>query len=176
MEIDKLNKTELIRLKDLIDDRISTLDTLKEVSTISKGKNRLIDLQKGDKIFCVDFKGSNLYHIDYVDISFHKDDREERKEWLNYSASHDTKPMGCHSSLKEEKMYNHCFLVEFLSYIKFFTLKPETWEEDLEKEMQEKIILKNKIFNNDINTFTTLINSFITERGNDVDTFVNDLK
>ena len=176
MEIEKLNKEELIKLKDLINERISTLDTLKEVSTKSKEKNRLIDLEKGDKIFSFDFNGSDLYHIDYVDITFRKDGREEFKDWFNYSASHDTKPMGCSASLKEDKMYNHCFLIEFLSGMKFFTLKPETWKEDLEKEMKESIIRKNNFFNKEIDIFTTRINSFISERGNDVDTFVNDLK
>lgn len=48
----------------------------------------------------------------------------------------------------------------------FFTLKPETWKEDLKAEQEKNIKRKRKRFNEEIKEFRKNISSFI--KSNDI--------
>ena len=109
--------------------------------------------------------------MDYVEISFYKNDREDYVGWTNFSANHNTKPMSCSSSLKDECMYNHFFLSEFCSSFYFFTLKPQSWKEDLKSEVIRLVKSKEETFNKDILKFKESINNLIN--CNDVDELLN---
>jgi hypothetical protein len=173
MDIKKLNKEELLQLKEDIQSQLNYIDTLKVKIKTSKNKSRLLDLQKDDQIFCIDFNGSKIHHMDYVKINFNKKPKIGfNEDWTDVSAAHDTKPMGCSTSIKDECMYNHYFLCEFCSSMHFYTLKPENWKIDLKLEQDRLIKFKRKIFNENIKEFKDKINNLI--KSNNVNKIIKD--
>ena len=171
MDIKKLKKEELLKMRDEINSQLKYIDEFKKEVKKSKEKKSLSDLDKNDKIFCINFYGSKIYNMDYVEINFHKQDKEDYIGWTNFSTNHNTKPMGCSSCLKDECMYNHFFLSEFTSSNYFFTLKPQSWKEDLKSELIRLVKLKEENFNKDIHKFKDSINNLINF--NDVDELLN---
>ena len=171
MDIKNLKKEELLIMREEIDSQLKYIDEIKIEIKKSKEKKSLSDLKKGDKIFCINFYGSKIYHMDYVEINFHKQDKENYVGWTNFSTKHNIKPMGCSSCLKDECMYNHFFLSEFSSSNYFFTLKPQSWKEDLNSELVRLIKLKEENFNKDIDKFKQVINNLIDCES--VDTLIN---
>jgi hypothetical protein len=142
--INNLTKQELLNLKEDIDKRLKKIkeEELIIESEINKKlkrennrrtKTKLSQLEKNDEIFCISFRGSIIANMDYVKINFYK--REDYKDILNFSTSHDTKPPGCSSCVREEEMNRHYFLSIFCSSMRFFTLKPETWEIDIKEAL-----------------------------------------
>ena len=173
MEIDlkKLEREDLLKLKRDIENQLEFIDNFKNEIQLSKEKTTLLDL-KNDKIFCISFSGSKIHNVDYVKINFNKN---KDKNWTNFSTEHNTKPMGCSSSVEDECMNNHCFLSEFSSNsFYFFTLKPENWKIDLKLEIERSVKLKKKYFNEDIKKFKRNMNTLI--KNNDVDNLINDYK
>ena len=171
MKLNKLKIDELLKLKKDIDAQIEHLDTLKKEIKVSKEKNCLSDLVKGDNIFCINFIGVRIFHMDYVKIEFTKVKELEDIEWLTFLSDHKTKPMGCFSSIRKECMSNHCFLHETISSMYFFTLKPEHWRDDLKKEMERLELFKTNNFDNEITLFRNNIQNLIGT--NEVDNFLN---
>jgi hypothetical protein len=171
MDIKKLKKEELLKMRDEINSQLKYIDEFKKEVKKSKEKKSLSDLDKNDKIFCINFYGSKIYNMDYVEINFHKQDKEDYIGWTNFSTNHNTKPMGCSFCLKDECMYNHFFLSEFISSNYFFTLKPQSWKEDLKSELIRLVKLKKENFNKDIHKFKDSINNLINF--NDVDELLN---
>ena len=140
MNIEGLNKAELLELKEAIDNRIKELD--KPVKLDSK-------LSKCNKIYCIVFNDSKIYGRDYIDISF----GESKNGYTNFSCNHKTKTMGCSASIMDEYMDKSYFLFEFCNSMYFFTLKPNDWKEDLLDEMNVHIKYKNESFEKDILKF-----------------------
>jgi len=58
-------------------------------------------------------------------------------------------------------MNNHCFLSEFPCSMRFFTLKPESWKNDLKSELVRLVKIKEDIFNKEIEVFKNKINDLI---------------
>jgi len=172
MNIDKLTQGDLLKIRDNINSRLEYISELKELKKSSKDKNALSDLDKTDKIFSINFYGSKLYQMDYVKISFNE--REIDTDWVGFSTSHDTKPMGCCSAVRKECMGNHFFLSEFCSSMYFFTLKPESWKEDLKSELIRLTRFKENNFNNEIKQFEDKVNTII--ENNEIDILLSDLK
>ncbi len=171
MDIKKLKKEELLKMRDQINSQLKYIDELKKEVKKSSEKKSLSDLNKNDKIFCINFHGSEIYNIDYVEINFYKEDREDYIGWTNFSTKHNTKPMGCSSALKDECMYNHYFLSDICSSFYFFTLNPQSWKEDLKSELNRLIKLKEQNFNKDILKFKGSINDLMNY--NDIDELLN---
>lgn len=158
MDIKKLKKEELLKMKDEINSQLKYIDELKKDKE-SKKKPSLSDLSKNDKIFCINFSGSKIHNMGWVKINFYKKDQEDYIGWTNFSTNHNT--MGCSSSLKDECMDNHFFLSEFHSSFYFFTLKPQNWKEDLKSELIRLIKSKEEKFNKNILKFKDSINNLI---------------
>lgn len=173
MDIKKLKKEELLKMRDEINSQLKYIDEFKKEVKKPKEKTSLLDLNKNDKIFCIHFFGSKIYNMDYVEISFYKKDTEDYVGWTNFSAaSHNTNLIGCSSCLKDECMYNHFFLSEFSSSsFYFFTLKPQSWKDDLKSEVIRLVKSKEENFNKDILKFKDSINNLIN--CNDVDELLN---
>lgn len=171
MDIKNLKKEELLIMREEIDSQLKYIDEIKIEIKKSKEKKSLSDLKKNDKIFCIKFYGSKIYHMDYVEINFYKQNKEDYVGWTNFSTKHNTKPMGCSSCLEDECMYNHFFLSEFSSSNYFFTLKPQSWKEDLKSELIRLITLKEENFNKEIHKFKDSINNLINCES--VDTLLN---
>lgn len=159
MDIKKLKKEELLKLKNDIDSQLNDIDSqLKESIEKSKEKNSLSDLVYGDKIFCIHFHESKIYNMAYVDIIFYK----KLNNYVNFSSSHDELPIGCSSSVESECMNNYFFLSEFFSSnYYFFTMKPENWKTDIKTEMNRILKRKEKKYKNDIKEFKKGINCMI---------------
>lgn len=150
MELKNLKKEELLKLKNAIEVRLKDFE-----------KCKLTDLETNDEIFCIKFKDSIIWNMDYVKINFYKNDI--RKDFVNFLTSHDSKPMGCGSSVEAKCMNNHCFLSDFGYSLYFFTLKPENWKNDLVLEIER--ISRLRVFYTDLviseleNRVYTIINS-----------------
>lgn len=170
MDIKNLNEKELLNLRNEVDIQLKNINVLKVAAQSTKEKNTLSDLTEDDKIFCVIFNESAIYDMDYVKINFYKSDNN----WINYSTSHDTKPMGQSSAINNKCMSNHCFLTETAASMRFFTLKPEIWKVDIIKEMNRMIDLKNDSFKADMCRIENKIKNLI--ENNEVDTFIQKLK
>jgi hypothetical protein len=133
LNIYDLGKEDLIKLKVDIDIHIAELSRREQEESLNsiKSFSKLSEMKRGGKILCVQFYNHKVYQHDFVDISFSK----WEDEWVSYSSSHKTLPMGCSSSVRREDMEGHCFLVSFYgTNWYFFTLKPESIKEDLKKE------------------------------------------
>lgn len=152
MDINDLKKEELLKLRDEIDlqlYRIKQIDELKIEINKSKEKTSLLDLDKNDKIFCMVIYNSKIYKMDYVEITFSKH-IDKYNGWTDFSTIHNTKSMGCSSSVKDECMSNYFFLSDFAPSFYFFTLKPENWRNDLNLELIRHIKEKENNFNENI--------------------------
>lgn len=147
MNIKKLSKSELLSIRGDIDSQLEYLDSVEKSVKAAVKKNskktKLSELDKNDMIFCIIFNGSRIYNMDYVNINFYKEERDEYKEFTNFSTSHPDKPMGCSSCVRNEVMDNSYFLSEFTSSYRFFTMNPKNWKEDLNSEMIRLIKLKD---------------------------------
>ena len=171
MDLKKMNKDEHLKLKSEVSEQLKFIDNFKTEIKSSKQKNCLSDLKKNDKIFCVIFSKSKIWNIDYVKIEFYE--RKNDTYWMNYSTSHDTKPMGSSSCVAVECMNRHYFLSDSYSCMHFYTLKPESWKEDLKSEIDRLSKRKKKNFNEELKAFKTNVSSFI--QNNDVDDLIKNL-
>jgi len=165
MDIKKLKRDELLKLKSEIESQLKDIEILKKqvVKEKSNDKTKLSHLEKDDKIFCINFRGSEIYHIDYVKINLYKKDEEGYEECINYSSSHNTKPMGCSSCFNEYYMDKHYFLVIFPSSMYFFTLKPESWQDDIKLALDFQIKLKKRFFDKEINGLKLDVKNLISK-------------
>lgn len=171
MDISNLKKDELLKLRENIDSQLKYIDEFKKQVKKSKEKNKLSDLDKGDKIFCVNFYGDRIYQMDFVDIEFYKNDKSENLAWTYFSTSHKTKNMGCSASVRSECMDRHFFMSDFTSTLYFFTLKPESIKQDLQFEMDRHIQDRRLIFDQSIVNFRNSIDNFINS--NNIDLVIN---
>jgi hypothetical protein len=65
-------------MRDEINSQLKYIDEFKKEIKKSKEKKSLYDLDKNDKIFCINFYDSKIYNMDYVKINFHKQDKEDQ--------------------------------------------------------------------------------------------------
>ncbi len=173
MEIKNLKKEELLKLKNDIDSQLVYLESLKVEKEKLKDKTILSGLEKGDKIFCINFNGSKIYHMDFVKINFYKQDKEGYENWRNFSTSHDTKPMGLSASILETEMDKHYFLIEVSGLMFFYTLKLDTWETDLRRALDIEIEFKTIQLNKDIKKLRTKVEDLISN--NNIKELINNL-
>jgi len=172
MNLKILKKEELIKLKEDIDLELEFINNIKTNIKKSNEKNILSDLNQNDKILCICFNGSKIHSMDYVKISFGKG---TNPDYTQFSTTHDTKSIGCSSSFKNDRMTNHCFLSDFLSCMYFFTLKPETWKDDLKIELELLIKSRKKNFDKDMKSIKNKVKDFINNN-DEVDLLINKCK
>ena len=155
MNIETMNKKELQSLRVKIDKQIHKIeDREKESKGIQKAKSNFLQIQGQDKVFCVHFNGKEKHDIEYVYMTFTKN-----KGYYNYSASKNK--INCASTVDLETMHKHCFLDEFTSSWYFFTLKPETLEQDLIEELNYNIKKKRKKLQKEISKNKKNIRDFL---------------
>lgn len=170
MDLKELNKKELLKLKEDVESQLKYIDEIKDNTNKLGKKGTLSGLKKNDKIFCINFRGSKIYNMDFVKISFGK----EENGYINFSTLHDNKPMGCSSSININCMDNHYFLSEFCSNMYFYTLKPENWKSDILLELDRLTLIKKSYFEKEINKFKNNIMDFLDN--NEVDVLLNNTK
>jgi len=176
MNVKNLSKSELLSIRGDIDSQLEYLNSVEEVVKAAVKKNsektKLSDLEKDDMVFCIIFNGSRIYHMDYVSINFYREEREEYKEFTNFSSSHPNKPMGCSSCVRNEVMDNSYFLLDSISSYRFFTMNPKTWKEDLKSEMIRLIKKKDEEHRKDVANIERNIQAQINS--DEVDRYIKD--
>jgi hypothetical protein len=171
MEINNLSKEELVKLKQEVDDRLKTI----EVKEIKPKKGTILSLKQGDKIFGIrlSFGGHRLQEpnelngevdiIDYCNIEGLS--LKDKSDDFSISISHPTKPFGVSTTLtKEDYIDEHCYLCIDLmktGYDGFYTLKPETWKEDLLRMLDKNIENRKRYFQQDLEILEGKLNLFI---------------
>lgn len=120
--------------------------------------NKISELNKDDKILCINFYKYDVYQMGYTKLTFKKDSREDWQDGIHFSA---TSPIGCSSWIYNEQLENHCFLSDFGGNMYFFTLKPKQWKEDLKKELDFLIKLEKDRFNSNIKKLTDKVEYLI---------------
>lgn len=160
MDFTKMKKERLLEARVEIENQIKYLNDIKAESNKLRYKNRLSDLEKGDKIFCIHIGKNGHYDMDFVKISFSK--TNEPYTVTQFSTKHDTQPLNCGGYVEDECMGSHCFIADFCSSYYFCTLKPYSWKKDFELEIQRLIGFKQRRFDADIviinNNVTALLN------------------
>ena len=175
LNLKDIKDEELLKLKEDIEAQLLYNKNVKSKIETTKWKNTLSDLQKDDYIFCINFRGSKIYNMDYVKINFTKHDIDAY-DVLRFSTSHDTLPMGCSSCVSLDVMNNHFFLSEFSSStMYFFTIKPEFWKDDLLNEMNRIAQVRKNNYNEELRSFKTFIHDLI-ENGEDVDNYITKIQ
>jgi hypothetical protein len=173
LNLKDIKDEDLLKLKEDIDAQLLYNKNVKSKIESTKWKNKLADLTKDDYIFCINFRGSKIYNMDYVKINFNK---KAGSDYINFSTSDETLPMGCSSAILYECMDNHYFLSEFSSStMYFFTIKPETWKEDLFSELNRLAEVRKLNYKKELREFNTFINDLI-ENGEDVDNYITKIQ
>lgn len=161
INLNKLNEKELLNLKNKIDVKLTDIETTKKMAKEFKSKNTecLGHLKKDDLVFCIIFNGEKIWDIDYVSIRFGKN--KDNSSYTNFTTTHDTKPMGCSSSLRDEDLHEKYFLSNFTNSWRFFTLSPNTWKDDLVSAMKKYENRQKEIYTNEVNKNVNNIKKFI---------------
>ena len=159
MDLTKLSNEELRRLKKTVENQIIYNENLKLIVKESENKEILSDLNhNGDSILCISFHSGVVSYVDYVKFYYYP----QNAEYVKFSTSHETLPIGCSSSFHIDSLNNHCFLSEFSSYhFYFFTLKPDLWREDIRKEIEKLNEIKTTRFTNELNASNSYIENLV---------------
>lgn len=162
MKIDNYSKAELLNLKSDIDRQLeiveqNEIDSIRGKESV-RTKNKLSELTNKDKIFSILLwnKDNSVHDADWCDI--------ESCNGLRINISHKTKSLGLSTSIGEEDANKHYYLLELYSTTHFLTMKPETWEEDLNEALKEKIVIRKQVFNKDIEKLKTRIKSAFKQK------------
>lgn len=167
-KIDNLNKSDLLKLKSEIDKQLEVveqdrLDTIKRKDSV-KNKIKLCELTHNDRIFGIGLSSNNLevYFMDYCDVRGYNDKTDS--DYHDISVGHKTISFGISTSIHKERAEKHYVLFISCSIIYFFTLKPETWEEDLQESFEYQIKQRKKNFNREIKTLRKELNAIINDK------------
>lgn len=172
LNLKDIKDEDLLKLKEDIEAQLLYNKNVKSKIETTKWKNKLADLQKDDYIFCINFRGSKIYNMDYVKINFN----EGVSDYINFRTSHETLSMGCSSAILNECMDNHYFLSEFSSSTMYFcTIKPQTWKDDLFSEMNRLAEVRKTNYKKELREFKTFVNDLI-ENGEDVDDYITKIQ
>lgn len=174
MELNKLSKQELIDLKGSIDLELHKIETRNAKIILNKGS--LLGLTGGDKIFGIrlSFGGHRLVDpeelngvvdiIDYCDID-NNDLRGSNSKDFRLSISRQGGGFGISTTLnKEEYATEHCLLnmdTGKSGYDGFYTLKPESWKEDLKRAYQKKLTSIEMYHKKELSIYEAKLNMFL---------------
>ena len=165
--IEKLNKEELINLQLQINERLKNLNEVrvdKVIKPKKKLKNKLSYLLKGDKILGIglSLNDNDVYFTDYcvikADVSNNTD-----SDYLDFRVSHGTYPF-IYTNIHKDYINKHYYMFISCSIIYFFTLKPNTWEKDLQEALIDKIKIKKEYYDKEIKDLGDNINTIISNK------------
>lgn len=178
MEINRMSKEDLIELKEKINDQ------LKRIKVNSKAKiesNTILSLKRGDNIFgiCLSFGGHRLEEptdlIGKVDIADYCKitgmEEYENGEQFRLSISHPTLPFGIGTTINKEDYkngeYSYLNIDTMKSgYDSFYTLKPESWKEDLKRDFEKHMKRVEKYHQQDLEIYRAKLNMFLEYEDN----------
>jgi hypothetical protein len=161
MDINQLTIKELEILGNAVHDRMIQIrrqqeDELKRKDSV-KNKTKLCQLTSSDRIFKIEIYQNNItnkmtINTDYVDVVGVRNDLEGYSYNFGGSSS-------WFSVVTGEKHYhldNGCGKYSF----KFYTLKPETWIEDLNEARKYIVEIRKERFENELSSFKESLSKF----------------
>lgn len=143
-EIKELNRTGLEKIKAEMDEKLrivnskleiiekNRLDVVKRKDSV-KNKTKLCQLTENDIMFHVCFTPwTGICTIENCNFEGFGDEESE----YGY---HNIRVGGSSMGIHKDQINNHFFASYHCSHVNFYTLKPETWEEDFQKTLDYKI-------------------------------------
>ena len=174
MDLKKLNKSELQKLKSEIDVQIKAIDDEatkrskkeSELSLIERSKNIacLKDMRQNDAIFCISYYSGRNIGVDRIGYCYLKSlNKDEKYGGYRISVGHDTEPLGSSSGISDDEANKHYYLSKMCESYHFYTLRPEQWKEDLQEALDYLIKERRKYFNRDNKVIRDDIKSIMSE-------------
>lgn len=167
MEVSKLSETQLLNLKEEIEREVKIrefekLDTIKRKDSV-RNKTKLSQLTCNDRMFGIGFslRDKKLHFIGYCDVHSY----EERIDGdARISVGHKKEPFGVTMTINKETTQKHYFSNYSFSSTMFFTLKPETWQEDLQEDLKVVIGWKRKRYREETKELKDSVKNIIKEQ------------
>jgi hypothetical protein len=179
MNLKDLSKKELFNLKGEIDGRLEKIaEQEKRELAKKKKKDRLLDLKGGDMIFGIRLSAGPHRLAEPKELNCEVDIADyckvkgndirtsgEYEGTFRLDISYEHGAFGIGTTLDTERDGDkHCLLTMGTSnsgYDGFYTLKPETWKEDLLKAFDEKIELRNKYYQEELSKYHKKLEFFL---------------
>jgi hypothetical protein len=175
MEINKMSKEDLIKLKTKVNDQ---LKRIKANSNAKIESNTILSLKKGDNIFGIrlSFGGHTLEEpkeligkvdiADYCIVNNMNAVNDGEGERYRLGISHPTACFGTVCTVYKEDYKNgeYCMLhVDTMKrgYDSFYTLKPESWKEDLKRKFEWRMKLEKENHLRNLEIYQTKLNMFL---------------
>lgn len=167
-KLEDLNKTELLRLKAEVAIQLKTIELLEKNADLrkhnTKDKTKISQLTTKDTMFGILFTKNDMkiHDVDYcnVEICEKYNDGDYK---LN--VSHDTKPMGVYNMWVSKERSELPYFCHFsLSSISFFTIRPETWQEDLKESMKHEIDLEKSSFKREVKKIKDSVKAILKDK------------
>lgn len=142
LEIKEYSEKQIEKIRQEEEDEIKRKNSVKNKTKLSQltSDNRILGIRiswnDDSKGVSIDELG-NSWSVDiigYCDIRGYEDKKKRKSDYHRISIGHKTEPFGISTSLTDEeveKPYLLCIDTMGSGYDGFFTLSPETWEEDL---------------------------------------------
>jgi len=153
-KIENLKESELLELKSEIDNQLKIIeqdkfDIIKQKNDV-KNKTQLSQLVQNDSIFGIGFSSNGLgvYFMGYCDVRNYT--VVKGSNYDDISVGHKTEPFGISTSIRKERTDKSYCLFFCISSVYFFTLKPETWQGDMQEALSYQIKQKRKQTQRDI--------------------------
>jgi len=128
MNISNLNESELLKLKVDIDKQIEIIvqEKIDSINRSKNGKTKICELTNKDTIFGIEYSPhtNEIYKMKYFHIGNYT--------IVNNSDYHNISVGGLSTSIHKNYYNKHYFFVQCCYSLYFFTMKPETWENDLQ--------------------------------------------
>jgi len=197
IDITKLTEDELINLKlqvikELDNIKQSKIDDEKRKNSIIK-KTKLSELKEHDVIFGIGIS-SGLGHrlkesdndivttwfvhiMDYCKVTEYTDKKYTKSDYHRINISHGKKPFGLGTSLSDEAVDKHYLLSLCTStngYDQFYTLRPETWKEDIVKAYHGSITERKKWWDRDVTILNDKLQVYLNEQEK-ITNYINNL-
>ena len=179
-EFRNLSKKELFNLKDNIDNRLkSILEEEKKEAKKKKKKEKIIDLISGDKIFGIRLSSGSHRLVDPKELNCEVDIIDyckvegndirtsgEYEGTFRLSISHELKSFG-NSSTLDTKLHGDKHYVLFMDtsysgYDSFYTLRPESWKEDLDKAYKELVRKREQYYHEELSKLDNKMTFFLS--------------
>ena len=157
----KLDENELIDLRTQINNRIKAArkeagDDLKRQESVG-GKTKLTQLTHTDRIFVICTEYNEVRRMGYYNVHSVKKG-ENNSEWYSFYIG----DVG--GSFDTIEANNHYLLYKRNDYLQyFFTLKPETWQEDIKSALEYQLKRERAFHRKQYKRMTNEVKSFLLE-------------
>jgi len=188
-----ITEEKLLEAKEYLDKQIDKIrqdekDEIKRKNSV-KNKTKLSQLTSDDRILGIriswndDSKGvtidelGNSWSVDiigYCEIRGYEDKKKRKSDYHRISIGHKKEAFGISSSLTDEEVEKPYLLsIDTMrgGYNGFFTLSPETWEEDLMEALNSQKEWRIRDYHKEISILEKKVNAFLKNK-NKINKFI----